>query len=144
MDREKELQEARDAAKEVIARIDNTTSSLDSALSWGIWDMFGGEFITSWIKRNKIKEANQNISQISKSLKSLNKELEDVNMTLPSGVSDTVSDGVWDLWFDNIFTDVRVQGEMKDSLQQLAIFRESIQDLISKLDSEIETLKNEK
>lgn len=139
MDKLKELKEAREAAKEVIARIDNAKNSLDSALSWGIWDMFGGEFFSSWIKRNKIKEANQNISQISKSLKSLNKELEDVNMTLPTGVSDTVSDGVWDLWFDNIFTDIRVQGEMKDSLQQLAIFRKEIQDLLLKLDSEIET-----
>jgi len=101
--------------------------------------MFGGEFFTSWIKRNKIKEANQDISAITKSLKSLNKELEDLDMTLPEGVSDTISDRVWDLWFDNIFTDIRVQGEIKDSLRQLAIFRKSILDLIVKLNTEIQT-----
>ena len=97
--------------------------------------MFGGEFFTSWIKRNKIKEANQDISTIAESLKSLNKELEDVDMTLPEGVSDNISDRVWDLWFDNIFTDIRVQGEIKDSLRQLAIFRKSILDLIVKLNT---------
>ena len=139
MDRLKELQEAREAANEVIIRIDKATSSLNSALSWGKWDMFGGEFFTSWIKRNKIKEANQDISAITKSLKSLNKELEDLDMTLPEGVSDTISDRVWDLWFDNIFTDIRVQGEIKDSLRQLAIFRKSILDLIVKLNTEIQT-----
>ena len=101
--------------------------------------MFGGEFFTSWIKRNKIKEANQDISAITKSLKSLNKELEDLDMTLPEGVSDNISDRVWDLWFDNIFTDIRVQGEIKDSLRQLAIFRKSILDLIVKLNTEIQT-----
>ena len=101
--------------------------------------MFGGEFFTSWIKRNKIKEANQDIFAITKSLKSLNKELEDLDMTLPEGVSDTISDRVWDLWFDNIFTDIRVQGEIKDSLRQLAIFRKSILDLIVKLNTEIQT-----
>lgn len=139
MERLKELQEAKEAANEVITRIDNATSSLNSALSWGRWDMFGGEFFTSWIKRNKIKEANQAISTIAESLKSLNKELEDVDMTLPEGVSDNISDRVWDLWFDNIFTDIRVQGEIKDSLRQLAIFRKSILDLIVKLDTEIQT-----
>lgn len=101
--------------------------------------MFGGEFFTSWIKRNKIKEANQDIFAITKSLKSLNKELEDLDMTLPEGVSDNISDRVRDLWFDNIFTDIRVQGEIKDSLRQLAIFRKSILDLIVKLDTEIQT-----
>lgn len=139
MDRLKELQEAREVANEVIIRIDKATSSLKSALSWGKWDMFGGEFFTSWIKRNKIKEANQDISTIAESLKSLNKELEDVDMTLPEGVSDNISDRVWDLWFDNIFTDIRVQGEIKDSLRQLAIFRKSILDLIVKLNTEIQT-----
>lgn len=139
MDRLKELQEAREAANEVIIRIDNATSSLKSALSWGKWDMFGGEFFTSWIKRNKIKEGNQDISMIAESLKSLNKELEDVDMILPEGVSDNISDRVWDLWFDNIFTDIRVQGEIKDSLRQLAIFRKSILDLIVKLNTEIQT-----
>ncbi len=141
MDRLKELLEAKQAAKEVIDRIDNATSSLDSARTWGKWDIFAGEFITSWIKRNKINSANQNISGITESLKSLNKELEDVNMTLPESVRDTISDRVWDMWFDNIFTDLRVQGEIKDSLRQLAVFRKSIVDLINKLDLEIEKIE---
>ncbi|MGT2745242.1 hypothetical protein ACVRW4_07975 [Streptococcus phocae subsp. phocae] len=140
MDRLKELREAREAAQEVIVRIDHATSSLDSALSWGKWDIFVGEFFTSWIKRNKIKEANQNIHEITESLKTLNKELVDVNMNLPEGVSDTVSDNAWDIWFDNIFTDIRVQGEIKDFLKQLAVFRKSILDLISTLESEISLL----
>lgn len=137
MDRLKELQEAREVVNEVTIRIDKATSSFKSALSWSKWDMFGGEFFTSWIKRNKIKEANQDISTIAESLKSLNKELEDVDMTLPEGVSDNISDRVWDLWFDTIFMDIRVQGEIKDSLRQLAIFRKSIQYLIVKLNTEI-------
>ena len=51
MDRLKELYEAKRAAEEVIARIDNAISSLDSASSWGLFDIFGGGMISSFIKR---------------------------------------------------------------------------------------------
>lgn len=143
MDRLREVQEAKDAANEVIMRIDNATISLNKALSWGKWDVVAGEFLTSLIKRKKISKANRDILQISVSLKSLRKELADVNMKLPESVSDTISDKFLDLWFDNIFTDIRVQREIRASLGQLAAFKRSIQALIIKLDSEIEILENE-
>lgn len=140
MDRLRELHEARDAARDVIVRIDHAMGSLDKASFWGTWDLFGGDFITSMIKRNRIKESNQDISEMMDALKGLNKELEDVNMVLPAEISDTVSDTVWDLWLDNIFIDIRVQGEIKDSLKELSGFRASIQDLIAKLDEEIQMM----
>ncbi|WP_300409559.1 hypothetical protein [Lagierella sp.] len=140
MDRIKELLEAKEAANEVIDSIDNATSYLNSARTWGKWDIFAGGFITSLLKRNKINKANQYIYGISESLENLNKELADVNMTLPESVRDSISDRALDMWFDNIFTDLRVQGEIKESLRQLAVFRESILDLIKRLDLEIEKL----
>lgn len=141
MDRLRELQEARDAANDVLLRIDHAMASLDKASFWGTWDLFGGDFITSLLKRSRIKDANQDIYEMQDALKALNKELEDVNMVLPTEISDTVSDNVWDLWLDNIFTDIRVRGEIKDKLQQLDAFRTSIQELIANLDTEIQTMK---
>ncbi len=143
MDRLKELNEAKAAAQEVIARIDNAISSLNSASSWGIFDILGGGFIASLIKREKIKGANADIQEMSASLNALNKELADVNMHLPEEVSDTLGDNAFDIWFDNIFTDIRVQGEIKESLNKLKEFRESIVYLIADLDAEIESCKPE-
>lgn len=137
MDRLKELKEAKLAAEEVIARIDNAVSSLDSASSWGIFDIFAGGFFSSLIKRDKISNANNDVREISVSLNSLNKELEDVNMHLPEEISDTVGDRFFDVWFDNIFTDIRVQGEIKDSLNNLKNFRTSVIEIIDKLNEEI-------
>ena len=137
MDRLKELYEAKSAAQEVIARIDNAISSLDSASSWGLFDIFGGNLFSSYIKRERIKDANYDIEEISDSLRKLNKELEDVNLYLPAEISDTVSDNVFDIWFDNIFTDIRVQGEIKDKLNELRDFSESILRLIERLNAEI-------
>ena len=64
MDRLKELYEAKRAAEEVIARIDNAISSLDSASSWGVFDIFGGGMISSFIKRGKIQDENDDIEEI--------------------------------------------------------------------------------
>lgn len=139
MDRLKELYEAKTAAQEVVARIDNALSSLDSASSWGIIDLFGGGMFSSFVKRERIRDANSDIKEISHSLSLLNKELEDVNMHLPAEISDAMSDNIFDICFDNIFTDIRVQGEIKEQMTELKNFRSSVIELIEKLNSEIET-----
>jgi len=131
MDRLKELYEAKTAAQELVARIDNALSSLDRASSWGIIDLFGGGMFSSFVKRERIRDANSDIKEISRSLSLLNKELEDVNMHLPAEISDAMS--------DNIFTDIRVQGEIKEQMTELKNFRSSVIELIEKLNSEIET-----
>ena len=93
--------------------------------------------ISSFIKRGKIQDANADIEEIYSSLTVLNKELEDVDMHLPTEISDTISDGTFDIWFDNIFTDIRVQGEIKDTLYELKDFRRDIISLIERLNAEI-------
>lgn len=137
MDRLKELKEAKKAAQEVIARIDHAISSLGSASSWGFLDLLGGGVFSSFIKREKIKGANNELEEVYHLLGVLNKELEDVNMHLPAQMSDTISDNALDIWLDNIFTDVRVQGEIKEQLNQLKEFRASVIELIEKLTCEI-------
>lgn len=140
MNRLKELQEARDQAVIVIEKIDRALDTLDSAKFWGMWDMFGGEFFSSWKKRNKIKEANQYIEGITDSVKDLEKELKDVNMVLPEEISNTMNDRVFDIWFDNIFTDMKVQREIKVSIRELRDFRDVVEDLVIRLEDEIEKL----
>ncbi len=141
MDRLKELQEARDQAVIVIEKIDRALDTLDNAKFWGMWDMFGGEFFSSWKKRNKIKEANLYIEGITDSVKDLEKELKDVDMVLPEEISDTMNDRVFDIWFDNIFTDMKVQREIKGSIRELRDFRDVVEDLVIRLEDEIEKLE---
>lgn len=140
MDRKKELQEAKDAANKIIEKIDRAMDYLDSAEFWGMWDIFGGDFLSSWSKRNKIEEANECIKDIVDSVKVLNKELKDVDMVLPEEVSNTMNDRTFDIWLDNIFTDLRVQEEIKEAMKELREFRNGIEDLLIRLDDEIEEL----
>ena len=113
---------------------------LDTAEFWGMWDIFGGDFFSSWKKRNKIEEANEYIKDIVDSVKVLKKELKDVDMVLPEEVSNTMNDRTFDIWLDNIFTDLRVQEEIKEAMNELREFRNVVEDLVIRLDDEIEEL----
>lgn len=137
MDRLKELQEAKTAAQHVILRMDNAIKSLENAKSWGWWDLFGGGMLLSLFKRDNIRNANANIREISQALHRLNQELDDVNMTLPLEISDTFSDTVFDVWFDNILTDLQVQDEVSMKLAEIKSFRCDVLSLIEQLDNEM-------
>ena len=141
MDRLKELKEARSAADISIAKIDCGLSQLESASSWGIFDILGGGLFSSLVKRNKIGEANLSLEEISASLKSLNKELSDVDISLPDAIPDRLSDELFDLVFDNIFTDIRVQGEIKENLVALKELRYAIVEIRDKVDREIREIE---
>ena len=141
MDRLKELKEARSAADISIAKIDCGLSQLESASSWGIFDILGGGLFSSLVKRNKIGQANLSLEEISTSLKALNKELSDVDISLPDAIPDMLSDELFDIVFDNIFTDIRVQGEIKENLIALKELRHSIVEIRDKVDREIEELE---
>ena len=141
MDRLKELKEARSAADISIAKIDCGLSQLESASSWGIFDILGGGLFSSLVKSNKIGEANLSLEEISTSLKSLNKELSDVDISLPDAIPDRLSDELFDLVFDNIFTDIRVQGEIKENLVALKELRYAIVEIREKVDREIRELE---
>lgn len=142
MDRLKELREAKEAAELVIGKIDQAIKELNSASNWGILDLLGGDFIPSLIKRTKIGKANDILNGLPKSLESLNKELSDVDISLPGGVPDRLSDELFDTIFDNIFTDFRVQGEIKENLLALKELRHSVGEISDKLDEEIAELES--
>lgn len=141
MDKEKEIKEAKAAAVEVLLRIDEAVRSLNDASSMSVWDMLGGGSFFSVIKRKHMQEANLKIKEASIYLNCLNEELDDIGMKLPKEISDTMSDNVMDIYFDNIFTDIRVAGEIKEKLDELKSFRTSIENLIMKLDKELDQIK---
>lgn len=126
MREEREVREAIDACDRVISDIDEALGDLSSASKWSFFDILGGDFVSSFAKRSKIKSANREIESIKKSLSHLDKELADIGMTLPRGISDTFTDNFFDLFFDNIFTDLRVRDEIKDKIYELENLRDDI------------------
>ena len=99
--------------------------------------MFGGEFFSSFMKRSKISKANRNISALKLSLNRLRKELSDVDIDLPLEISNSLADNFWDVYFDNIFTDLRVRSELKAKTKELRDLRDKITYIKGRLKREI-------
>lgn len=137
MARLQELKEAKEKAQIVLNSTDEALSFLKSASNWSLFDLLGGEGISSLMKRSKIKKANKEIERMTLELEELRKELRDVDISLPLEISDTMEDNFFDVFFDNIFTDLRVNGEIKKKLAELRDFRQNIEELIQRLDQEI-------
>lgn len=137
MARLQELQEAKEKAQVVLKSTDEALNFLKSASNWSLFDLLGGEGISSLMKRSKIKKANKEIERMTLELEELRKELKDVDISLPLEISDTMEDNFFDVFFDNIFTDLRVNGEIKKKLAELRDFRQNIEELIQRLDQEI-------
>lgn len=133
MDYKKELQEAVAACDRSLAVVDEALVNLNSARNWGIFDMLGGGFISSMIKRGKIKEAEALFGELESSLKSLEKETRDVQISLSEHVETSDLMIFFDVVFDNIVVDWMVQSDIKKNIEKLYALRESLEKLKGEL-----------
>lgn len=133
----REIREAIAACDDVLANVDRALAELSSASNWAFLDLLGGEFLSSFMKRSKISKANRNISNLKLSLNRLRKELADVDIDLPLEISNSLSDNFWDVYFDNIFTDLRVRSEIKTKTKELRDLRDKITYIKGRLEREI-------
>lgn len=134
MNQLKEWKEAKAAGQEALEKVDRGMKLLKKASSWGFMDLFSDSFFLSFIKRRKIKKANKVMKEIVEALHNLNRELGDVNVDLPEEINDKLSDKLLDMWFDNIFTDIRVQGELKRARKKLKEIRKALMEVMKTLD----------
>lgn len=115
-----EIIEAKAEADRCKNIISEAIDQLESAKSWGTYDMFGGGGLSSIIKHERIRDAKNKLQSLGYAVQKLNFELNDVNMSLANEGLDSLSDDyLIDVFFDNIFTDWSVQDKIKDSLRKV-------------------------
>ena len=117
-----EIREAASAASRAKSTALSAQASLKSAQSWATYDAFSSGGIISHVAKYKhIDSAEQNFSVLSSQLRALRKELGDVNGLSTSGLSEiSPTQRAVDYWFDNIFTDLSVRGQIKDNAEQIS------------------------
>lgn len=140
MNRLNELNEARQAAEQVLSLIETAADQFKRARSWGTWDLLGGGLISGMAKRARIDDANRTLADLQTALDCLAAELADVGTTAPGGPSQTSYDYVVDLCFDNIWTDWRVQGEINRALDELTDLWDKVSAIRNRLTDEIDQL----
>jgi hypothetical protein len=113
----RELAEATRAATAADEALAAVRASLSSAKSWSTYDtFFGGGAISSAVKHSRLDDAAAAAASADRCLAVLRTELADVNeVRLPAMTVDGGTRFV-DTWFDNIFTDMRVRDQIRDSL----------------------------
>lgn len=122
-----EIDEAIVAGKRAITALDRAESALSGARSFGIWDMFGGGFLSGMLKHSKMNEAQRELARFKK-------ELADVQMT---GIINIRFDGLVkfvDLFCDNVLIDMMVQSRIKDMQNNLKETRRQVADTVSRLE----------
>ena len=119
IDYRREVNEALYAGREALDCLNEAKRLLNSAGNWGILDILGGGFLTTMIKRSKMKDADAVMQQARSALRRFQKELMDVE-TIPDfhiETGDFLSFA--DYFFDGFLADMFVQSRINDAKRQV-------------------------
>lgn len=129
-----EVEEALEEGYRCEFAINSALKSLESAKSWGTWDMFGGGGISSMMKHDAIRSSKKSLEGLGYSITKLNEELSDVNMSILTGEFESIgSKYMMDVLFDNIFTDMSVQSKITSSLNKVESLKRNLSEVIGNL-----------
>ena len=132
---EKEKREAIDAGNRALRSLRDAQDNLNSAKNWGLWDMFGGGFISTMAKHSKMDRAKQNMEQARYDLRNFSRELNDVNMAchLDIETGDFLSFADW--FFDGFVVDWMVQDRINQASRQVAEAIRRVERILRQLQS---------
>jgi hypothetical protein len=106
------------AAHDLLVR---ASSLLGSAGSWSMWDTFGGGgLLTDMMKYDKVDQATETLRHADLALAAFSRELADVDLPAVGGVRVEQMMRTFDVWFDNIFSDLAVRARIEDTAHRVA------------------------
>ena len=114
-----EVQEALQAADEADRCLRDARNSLQKASNWGILDMLGGGFLSTFLKRGNMGDARASMERANAAMQRLRRELDDVEHL--SGLQLEMHDflSFADYFFDGFLADVLVQGRINEAKRQV-------------------------
>lgn len=115
-----EISEALKATRDTLVHLRRAQEALGSARSWGIFDMVGGGFFSTFIKRGKIGDAKQALEQARACIQNLAKELRDVEQALHVDIVTDDFLSFADYFFDGFVADWLVQSRITKARTQVA------------------------
>lgn len=124
-----EVQEALAAGRRARTELDLARDRLGSADGWSAYDTWmGGGMLSSMVKHDRLDDAGARIEAAQRAVADFTRELGDVGpvqrLTADLGISPMTR--TVDVWFDNIFSDLSVRGQIKSSLGAVDAARLSV------------------
>lgn len=133
-----EILEAIDAADEALIHLREAEGFINSAGNWGIFDILGGGFFATLIKRDKMSNVEVSIQKAQKSIERLNVELHDIEGMIDVNIETGDFLTFADYFFDGFIADLMVQQKISDAKNEIANSIINIEELKSILENILE------
>ncbi len=133
---QQEIREAQNAGQSALRVAEQVLETLDSADGYATWDIFGGGMIVDLLKHSELDDAQSQLEHLQDKLNTFHTELVDV--TIDAEDIQINIDGFLkfaDFFFDGLFADFAVAGEIDDSMAQVRDVADKIEEVLSRLDN---------
>lgn len=132
-DLEREKREAIEAGNRALNSLRAAQENLSSAKNWGLWDMFGGGFVTTMFKQAKMESAKQNMDKAKYDLRNFSRELNDVNLVchLDIETGDFLAFADW--FFDGFVVDWMVWDRISRARSEVAEAIRRVEEILERL-----------
>lgn len=127
------LNAAEQICARALQRVDAALAHLKSAKSWGAFDLWGGGFLTSYFKTNKIGKAEKEIECLHEELRKLNDTSDEVRYALEGFEALSSLQKTLDIGLDDIYTNWKNQEQVKRNITLLEELRGNLSELEGKL-----------
>lgn len=128
-----ELGEAVQAAKTAADVASQVRQELDSAESWGTWDLLGGGLIADMVKHDHLDSAQSAINHLQSCLRNLKTELVDVHIHVDMAVNTDDFLRFADWFFDGLFADWAMQDRINEAQNQINRTADQLQTILNRL-----------
>lgn len=138
IDRKKEIEEAIEAGKNLLYSLRQVNRNLDSASSWGLWDVLGGGMLVTMAKHSKLEKAKSEIPRAQSLLAKFYRELEDVGGHVDIDIEIGSFLTFADYFFDGLFADLTVQSRINDAKHRVRSTIDKVNSIMRRLESDLE------
>lgn len=128
-----EVWEAIQAGEQALSSLQDVESRLESAEGWGIFDLLGGGFVASMIKRSRLEDAQSLMRRAQRDIKAFERELKDITIDLELQVDVDGFLSFADVFMDNFVADYLVQRKIDKARKQTEDAIRLIRSLLSAL-----------
>ncbi|MCP5020289.1 MAG: hypothetical protein GY930_00800 [bacterium] len=139
---QRELGEAWAAGDEACESMEKVVKSLQTAKSWGTYDMLGGGIVATSVKHSHINKAKGYMEDAVYKLETYSDELQDVNLEWNSSMGISSFNTFADYLLDGLIFDWVVQSKIKKSLGSCTRAVSSVKSIQRRLETEIAEVKD--
>lgn len=94
---------------QILAQIDQLQAQVKSARTYAALDFWGGKAFFSAIKRQKMRAIQEELTQLAHLLE----QVPGLDLPQELATFDAKSGQIWDIVLDNVWTDAKVQAQLK-------------------------------